>query len=83
MYDYGPGGWSWGYAFMFFGMALFWGLLILSIVLALRYAGRHIPSSPLSPTRAEQLLDERFARGDIDEAEYRERLQILRAAQSP
>jgi putative membrane protein len=31
------------------------------------------------PLAAEQTLSERFARGDIDEVEYRARLEVLRA----
>ncbi|BDZ50887.1 hypothetical protein GCM10025867_31280 [Frondihabitans sucicola] len=32
------------------------------------------------PVAAEQTLSERFARGDIDEVEYRARLEVLRAS---
>jgi putative membrane protein len=34
------------------------------------------------PVAAEQTLSERFARGDIDEVEYRARLEVLRANRS-
>ncbi|MER6397176.1 hypothetical protein ABT263_14155 [Kitasatospora sp. NPDC001603] len=40
------------------------------------------PRRALSPT-AEQLLAERFARGEIDTVEYRHRLDVLRDAGGP
>jgi len=72
MYDDYSGGW--GYALMFVGMALFWGLLILGIFLVIRYTSHSFPASPgASPAlrSAEAVLAERFARGEIDETEYR------------
>lgn len=42
------------------------------------------PSGRRSPgRRAESTLAERFAQGDIDEAEYRARLEVLRANAMP
>ncbi len=68
-------GWGWGLATI--GMVAFWGLLITGIVLLVRYMGR---SGEPPPTRTpEQLLAERFARGEIDDAEYHNRLNALRA----
>lgn len=72
---------GWGYALMFIGMALFWGLLIVGIILLIRYVTHPFPAArgggpPL--TSAEALLAERFVRGEIDEQEYRSRLSILR-----
>ncbi|MDI9914431.1 hypothetical protein [Rhodococcus sp. IEGM 1379] len=96
MYDHYSGSWGWGYVLMFVGMALFWGLLILGIFLLIRYAGHGpaesgsksfggSPSARFPPPRhsAEQLLAERFARGEIDETEYRSRLTVLRTEPSP
>ena len=37
------------------------------------------PWAPPTQASPEQLLAERFARGEIDEEEYRRRLQVLRA----
>jgi putative membrane protein len=38
------------------------------------------PPAPVSATQAaERTLAERFAHGDIDEVEYRARLEVLRA----
>ena len=86
MYDYEPG-WGWGYALMFVGMALFWGLLVLGIGVLVHYVGHNASTPPThSPPDlhgAEKLLAERFARGEIDETEYRERLATLRTHGPP
>jgi len=72
-------GW-WGYAGMGVGMVLFWGLIIVGIVALIRST----TGSPQAPhgdaATAEQLLSARFASGEIDETQYRERLAILREA---
>ena len=70
---------GWGYGFMGVGMALFWGLLIFGIVVLLRYTGGG-RGQPPAPDSAERILAERFARGEIDEQEYRQRLDVLRGA---
>lgn len=85
-YDHGVSGWGW-FA-MSAGMVIFWVLLIgvgILIFRALAHTGpgsgehthphTHTPAGP-SP---EELLAERFARGDIDEEEYQRRLSTLRA----
>jgi putative membrane protein len=66
-------------------MVLFWALIIVAIVALVRFTtdgtqGRAIPAPPHyseyeSPA---QLLAGRFARGEIDETEYRHRLEVLR-----
>jgi putative membrane protein len=76
MYWYGDHMSGWGWALATIGMVAFWGLVITGIVLFVRYVGRsHEPPAPRTP---EQLLAERFARGEIDEAEYHDRLAALR-----
>ena len=68
----GWGAWGW------FGMVgvglLFWGLVIWFIVTMTRRVG--------DPPRrdARDVLDERYARGDIDEQEYRTRRETLRGS---
>lgn len=79
IYDHSVGGWGW--IWMLVSMLVFWGLLIGAIVLVVRSLAHARPTSPTpgSPTAsAEQVLAERFARGDIDSDEYRQRLQTLR-----
>jgi len=69
-------GW-WGYARMGIGMILFWGLLIAGIIALVMFISgdRQTRQSPPSP---EKLLAARFARGEISETEYRDRLSVLR-----
>ena len=83
MYWYGSGMSGWGYALMTASMILFWGAVIFGIVLLVRYFGRSgqppaaPPQSAESPQSPERMLAERFARGEIDEEEYRRRLAVL------
>ena len=81
MWGYGAG-WGWGaWLTMGVGMILFWGLVIGGVIVLTRYlAGtRYHPSSDApGRTTAEQILAERFARGEIDEDEYRQRRELLR-----
>jgi len=73
-YD-GPG-WA-GWTMMTLTMLAFWALLILG--------GRAIWKSlrpgeqPPSRSDAERLLDERLARGDIDQDDYTQRRTLLRS----
>ena len=73
-------GW-WGYAGMGIGIVLFWVLLIAGIVALVAFVNRdggdrHAQwPEPQSP---EQILASRFARGEISETEYLDRLGVLR-----
>ncbi len=81
---YGNGIGGWGYFLMAISMVLFWGAVIYGILALVRYARRdgpqgREPAGP-PPPGPERLLAERFARGEIDEDEYYQRLTSLRAA---
>jgi len=83
MYWYGDHVGGWGYGLGILAMVLFWGALILVIVGMVRYAGRdrgggYPPPTSSQPPRAQEILAERFARGEIDADEYRQRLDVLR-----
>lgn len=83
MFWYGNGMSGWGYALMTVSLVLFWGLVILGVVALIRYLARPSrPSEGVAAPRAtpEQLLAERFARGEIDDEEYRSRLATLRSS---
>jgi putative membrane protein len=75
------GGWGWGH--MFFGsfmMLLFWGGLIILIVFAVRSMGSGSPrggDGPAPGNRALEILEERYARGEIDKEEFEERRRLL------
>ncbi|MFD5277668.1 SHOCT domain-containing protein [Pseudarthrobacter sp. NPDC058362] len=71
----------WGYIMMSISMLIFWGAIIAGVVLlarSLRAPGHQHYQAPPSRS-AEDLLAERFARGEIDEAEYQNRLAVLRS----
>jgi putative membrane protein len=80
-YWYHHGEFGWGH--MIFGtlmMLVFWGGLILLILLAVRWLGRR-PSETgerVTGTKsALRILEQRFARGEIDKAEFEERKRLL------
>ena len=81
MYDGWGMGWG-GWLLMTLVMIVFWAILITAIVLAVRYvagSGRQAAGpGPSGSARAEDLLAERFARGEIDDDEYRQRVTLLR-----
>lgn len=75
-------GWGWGH--MIFGglmMIAFWGGIILLIVLLVRWLGGAGASSnssgPLPRRMPLEILQERFAKGEIDKEEYEERKRLL------
>lgn len=73
------GGWGWIVTAVVFTVVF--AVVITAIVLAVRYlAGGHHHSGTTAPQArsAEDVLAERLARGDIDDAEYRQRIATLR-----
>lgn len=80
---YGWGGDSWGIAgwiSMAVLMILFWGSVVTVIVVLVRRPHRDGAMIGAHPTHhdAERILNERFARGEIDETEYLARRAALR-----
>ena len=78
---FGPG---FGFPFFFLG-PLLWILVIVVLALVLGRRRRRWMMAGYGPwgwhqgRSAEATLAERFANGDIDEVEYRARLEVLRA----
>ncbi|WP_234426131.1 SHOCT domain-containing protein [Streptomyces kebangsaanensis] len=84
------GGWGWGAWFLMLVITvLFWAVVIAAAIALVRYlTAAHRGHQPGPPSasggpgwggrRAEDLLAERFARGEIDEEEYERRLALLR-----
>ena len=81
----------WGYG-MNMGWMWFWGILLLVgiallVLVAVRmfagsgsHGGMQGPSGPWpypGRSRARQILDERFARGELTAEQYREQLKVL------
>lgn len=78
MWDYGNHMSGWGWAVMTVGSLLLWVLIVVGIVALVRYLGRERDRYGSTAPTAEELLAQRFARGEIDEAEYRHGLEVLR-----
>jgi putative membrane protein len=74
----GMGGWFWG-----FGLLVVVGLVILAVVLVRMLSTPQATPPQTPPTMAggtaspKQILDERYARGELTTEEYRERLSAL------
>ena len=76
MYGWDGGGW-WGIGMMLFFL-LFLGLIVVGVVFVVRSFsdGGRMAQQP-GGNRALDILDERFARGEIDKTEYEERRRAL------
>lgn len=60
-------------------MVLFWGIIIVLVVAAIRWlTGDRHPHTHERANRALEILEERYARGEIDREEYLERRADLR-----
>ncbi|RMB57078.1 SHOCT domain-containing protein [Tessaracoccus antarcticus] len=72
------GGMGWGWLFLVILVVGVVVLVVLLVMVVVRGAsgGRAEPRST-GPSRAREILDERYARGEIDTAEYQDRLQQL------
>lgn len=73
-----------GFAMMLFGLLVLVGLVLLGVALVRGLSGRNVhpsaPSTQPSQPRAtgRQILEERYARGELTTEEYQERLRGLR-----
>ncbi|MHC4433952.1 MAG: SHOCT domain-containing protein [Planctomycetota bacterium] len=71
---------DWGYGHMIFGglmMLAFWAGIIVLIVLAVRWASSSGRERPSGRQSALEILQERYARGEIDHDEFEQRKQLL------
>jgi putative membrane protein len=76
---YGDGGIGWGGWFVMVAMmVVFWGAIAWVIVTLIRQSGSRARPHTTDATEPMRILDERFARGEIDEDEYQRRRTILR-----
>jgi len=72
-------GWG-GWVVMSLTMVAFWALVIVVVLAIFRNDRDSQPWRGPSQRDPEQILDERFARGEIDAEEYRDRQNALRAS---
>jgi putative membrane protein len=86
-YYYMNGGWPWGmWLFMGLFTVVVAGLVVWAVVVLSQHRGGPQtgplppPAPPIPPSAGPDpkgILDERYARGEIDETEYRRRLAVL------
>lgn len=70
--------WNYGFGWGFFPGGLFWIILwIIPIWLFWGHSGRH-RRVMTDEKNAEEILSERFAKGEINEEEYEKRLSVIR-----
>jgi putative membrane protein len=79
----GGGGTHWGaWILMIIAMLVFSGALAWIIVTLLRQRGSHSDPRPVPPSGtspdALRILDERMARGEIEEEEYKRRRDLIK-----
>jgi putative membrane protein len=80
MFWYGHDMSGWGYALMTIGMVVFWVLVIGGFVALVRSIATNPGFSnppPQAGATPQQVLADRYARGEIDDEEYTRRLKIL------
>ena len=78
---YGDGGIGWGgWLVMVAMMVVFWAALAWVVVTLIRHgtATSQAAGPPPQYPDAQRVLDERYARGEIDDDEYRRRRDMLR-----
>jgi putative membrane protein len=73
---YGGMGWG-GWVAMTLAMVAFWGLVVLAVVAIFRGTRDTWPMNRASHRDAMEILDERYARGEIDHEEYQARKAVL------
>jgi putative membrane protein len=76
---WGPGAWI----AMFFVMLVFWTIVVGTIIAVMRSGHLRDHDHDHGPARlhdAERILAERFARGEIDADEYKQRSDLLRSS---
>ena len=76
MWMHWNGGWG-GWLGMSLAMVVFWGLVIWGIVAVVRATSRPADGPRADDRSPESILDERYARGEIDEREFVERRKVL------
>jgi putative membrane protein len=77
-YGYGPHMWGAVPPFPFFFLMPLFGLLWLGLlILGVYFVVRAVRNQGRPGSRAREILEERFARGELSSQEYHERLQQL------
>lgn len=79
---WGYNGFGYGGFGMGIGMLFFWGLIIVAIVLLVRgFGGKSGGDAPRLPEKtALDILRERYAKGEIDKAEFEQKRDDLKGS---
>jgi putative membrane protein len=85
MYGYDSAMSGWGYVLMTVAVLLVAGLVAMGTLVLIRSgaAARRSPAEPMRQTEAERILEQRFAAGEVDQDEFRSRMDVLRSAVKP
>ena len=78
MFEYGSSSSGWGIALMSLGMLAFWGLVIWAIYYLV--TGRSNQRIESGPDEARPILNQRLAKGEIDQDEYRKLIELIDAS---
>ena len=80
MYGYGNGMSGWGYALMIAALLVVVGLVITGVLVLVRSgaAARRPVTDQMRRQDSERILEQRFARGEVDQDEFRSRMDVLR-----
>jgi len=72
------GDWGWGMGFGWVFMLLFWALIILGIIAIVKWLAGASGTSNTPPSKTpRQILEERYARGEIDREEFEQKKRDL------
>jgi len=83
MMDWGSGhGWGYMHGFGWMFGLLVWVVIIVAIVAVLRLiSSKSAQNGPPPAQTALEILDQRFARGEIDQQEYEQKRRVLKENQ--
>jgi putative membrane protein len=85
MYGYGTGMTAWGYVLMIAALVAVVGLVTMGVLLLIRSqaASRRPATEHTRRQPAERILEQRFARGEVDEDEFQHTTGLLRSHVKP
>ena len=85
MYGYDSGMGGWGFVLMAAVVLLIAGLVAAGTLVLIRNAAtaRRPASDAMRQTEAERILEQRFAAGEVDQDEFRSRMDVLRSTVKP